>query len=128
VSQLLVAIRAELQHAELERAKEMEPKLNKLIVLVPSNLTFASTLIIPPCTGSLLRKIDDAVKKRKGIERDSDSPSPTSTGACDRISGWLCNTAIDVRRLAADSEEVAALQTELREVVQEFNVSDLRLR
>jgi hypothetical protein len=43
VSQLLVAIRAELQHAELESAKEMEPKVNKLVVCVPLNVNFAST-------------------------------------------------------------------------------------
>jgi hypothetical protein len=43
VSQLLVAIRTELQQAELESAKEMEPKVNKLIVCVPSNINFAST-------------------------------------------------------------------------------------
>jgi hypothetical protein len=69
----------------------------------------------------LLGKIEDAVKKRKGIERDSESPSPTS--ACGRISGWLCTTATDIRRVAKDSEEVEGLQRELQEVVQEFNVS-----
>jgi hypothetical protein len=69
----------------------------------------------------LLKKIKGAVKTRKGTERDSESPSPTS--ACGRISGWLCTTATDIRRVAEDSEEVDALQRELQEVVQEFNVS-----
>jgi hypothetical protein len=76
----------------------------------------------------LLEEIRTAVRKRTGIDIDApDTDSPPASGACGRLSTWLCNTATDVRRITADGDELDQMEAKLQAVVQEFNLRSPRM-
>jgi hypothetical protein len=76
----------------------------------------------------LLEEIRTAVRKRTEPDLDGpDTDSPPASGACGRISTWLCNTATDVRRITADGDDLDQMEAKLQAVVQEFNVRPSRM-
>jgi hypothetical protein len=70
----------------------------------------------PLCaTGSVLKEIDDTVKKRL--------PShPEPVRKRDRLSTWVRRTATDVKRVKKDAEELHEMQEKLQVVVEKFTV------
>jgi hypothetical protein len=70
----------------------------------------------PLCaTGSVLKEIDDTVKKRL--------PShPEPVRKRDRLSTWVRKTATDVKRVRKDAEELHEMQEKLKVVVEKFTV------
>jgi hypothetical protein len=70
----------------------------------------------PLCaTGSVLKEIDDTVKKRF-----SSHPKPIRKR--DRLSTWIRKTATDVKRVNKDPEELHDMQEKLQGVVEKFTV------
>jgi hypothetical protein len=70
----------------------------------------------PLCaTGSVLKDLDDTVKKRL--------PShPEPVRKRDRLSTWVRKTATDVKRVKKDAEELHEMQEKLQVVVEKFTV------
>jgi hypothetical protein len=79
-------------------------------------LLYVLAWLSPLCaTGSVLKEIDDTVKKRL-----LSHPEPVRKR--DRLSTWIRKTATDVKRVRKDAEELHEMQEKLKVVVEKFTV------